>query len=285
MATAKGAAREVKQQAAAALDNEWIERLMRFGYIARGILYVVLGVVAAGVVIGARSAPKDFTGALAELGSQPYGKFLLVLMAIGLAGYSLWGVIRAIWDPLHKGTDAKGLATRVTYLWSALTYGLLVLPTVQILQGRGTTAAQNNTTQTQDLSARLLQWPGGKWILLLIGLGIIAGGIYQIYYGYKREFARDLNLTSLRNPSRQWVLRLGEIGYAARGVIFMLIGIFMTQAAMTFDPHKAQGLDGALAMLMRQTYGPLLVGLIAAGLIAFGLYSIVSSHWARVHVP
>ncbi len=204
-------------------------------------------------------------------------------MAIGRAGYALWGVIRAVWDPLNKGHDAKGLATRAGYLWSAFTYGALVIPTVRILQGQPS-GAKNQTAQTQDLTARLLQQPWGKWALLLLGIAVIIGGFYQIYYAYKHEFERDLSFKELKGERRTWMERLGEWGYAARGIIFILIGYFFVQAALTLDPKRAQGLDGALASLVHQSYGPLLLGLIALGLVAFGLYSAFASRYAKVQV-
>ncbi len=280
MATAKTAVNQVKNRTGAAINNVWVERLVELGYGMRGILYLVIGVTAAQVALGARGAPKDATGAIQEMGSQPFGQFLLILMAIGLTGYALWGFIRAIWDPLNKGHDPKGMIARLGYLWSGLSYGVLVLPTVQFLQGRGGSSGQ--TAQTQDLTARLLHAPFGVWIIGLIGLLAIAAGVGQFYYAYKEQFRQDLRLNKLPTNQRRWVERLGQWGYAARGVVFALIGIFLIQAARTYDPSKAQGLDGALLQLGHQPYGTVLLAAVALGLICFGVFSIVSARLAKV---
>ncbi len=281
MATAKGAVRQAKRQTAAAINNEWVERLVRLGYAMRGVLYLVLGLVAAGVVLGTRSAPKDTTGAIAEIAAQPYGQFLLVVMAIGLAGYSLWGFVRAIWDPLNKGTDMSGLAARAGYLWSGIAYGTLVLPTVQFLTGRGG-VSRGQTAQTQDMTSRLLHTSFGVPLVALIGLIVTAMGLYQIYYGYKAKFTSDIKLEGLPAEEKRRAIDMGRLGYGARGVVFALIGVFLVQAAVTFNPSKAQGIDGVLLKLAQQPYGVLLLGIVALGLIAFGLFSLVSARWARV---
>jgi uncharacterized protein DUF1206 len=282
MATAKTTLRQVKGKTERAIDNPWIERLVQLGYVMRGILYVVIGLIAVQVVLGTRSPPPDTNGAIQEIGSQPYGEFLLIAMAIGLIGYSLWGFIRAIWDPLGKGNDAGGLVERLGYLWSGFAYGLLVLPTVQALQGRG--SGKGQTAQAQDLSARLMQTPFGVWILGLLGLVIIGVGVEQVYYAYRQEFRKELSPGKLPGQERLWLMRLGQWGYAARGVVFALIGVFLVQAAMTYDPHKAVGLDGALFKLAQQPYGPVLLGLVALGLISFGVFSIAAARVARIQV-
>ncbi len=280
MATAKGAVDGAKRQAAQAIDNVWVERLARLGYIARGILYIVIGLVSLGVVLGTRAAPKDTTGAIAEVASQPYGKFLLVVLALGLAGYAAWGLIRGIWDPLNRGSDTKGLLARAGFVGSGISYAFLCVTVVGFLQGHP--AAKGQTQQTQDLTARALQMPGGKWIVLLVGLIVLAIGIYQIYYAYKADFKKDLRPTGLSGQEKDWAMKLGQWGYGARGVIFALIGVFIMQAALTLDPKKAQGLDGALAALSHQAYGPLLLGVVALGLIAFGVFSVLCARWYKV---
>ncbi len=280
MASTNTAIKKVKNQAGEAVDNIWVERLVRLGYAVRGFLYIVIGLLAAQVAFGGSGAPKDATGAIQVIGSQPFGKFLLVVMAIGLAGYSLWGFIRAIWDPLHKGSDANGMIQRLGFLWSGFSYGVLVLPTVQFLQGRG--GAKTNTAQTQDLTAQLLRMPLGPWIVGLAGLIGIGGGLQQIYYAYRTDFAKDLKKTQMSADEKRWAIRFGKFGYAARGVVFMLIGIFLVQAAVTVNPSKAQGLDGALLKLAQTPYGPLVLGIVALGLICFGLYSIFAARWVRV---
>ncbi len=280
MASTKTTARRAVNKAGAAFDNIWVERLVRLGYLMRGVLYIVIGLVAVQVVLGTRTAPADTTGAIQEIGRQPYGQFLLILMAVGLAGYSLWGFIRAIWDPLNKGSDTNGMLQRLGFLWSGFSYGILVLPTVQFLQGRGSPRGQ--TAQTQDLTARLLHSPFGVWIVGLIGLIAIVAGLEQIYYAYREKFRADLKSSGISGEQKRWAFRFAKLGYAARGVVFALIGIFLIQAARTFNPSRAQGIDGALLALARTPYGPILLGIVALGLICFGLYSVFAARWAKI---
>ncbi len=280
MASTKTTARNVVNKAGAAVDNIWVERLVRLGYVMRGILYIVIGLIAVQVVLGTRNVPADTTGAIQEIGRQPFGQFLLILMTLGLAGYSLWGFIRAIWDPLHKGSDTNGMLQRLGFLWSGFSYGILVLPTVQFLQGRG--APRGQTAQTQDLTARLLHSPFGVWIVGLIGLIAVIAGVEQIYFAYQEKFREDLKKSGISAEDKKWAFRFAKLGYAARGVVFALIGVFLIQAARTFDPNKAQGIDGALLALTRTPYGPLVLGIIAVGFICFGLFSVFAARWARV---
>ena len=282
MATARSTINRVKSRVGGTVDNAWVERLVQLGYGMRGVLYIVIGAIAVQVAIGTRSAPADTNGALQEIGKQPFGQFLLALMAIGLTGYALWGFIRAIWDPLNKGHDARGLVQRLGFLWSGLSYGLLVLPIVGSLQGQATVTGGRQTAQTQDLTARLLHAPFGTWMVVGVGLIVIGSGIGQFYYAYKREFRQDLRLNQVSGDHRKWIERMGEWGYAARGVVFTLIGLLLVEAALTFNPQKAQGLDGALLKLGQQPYGTVLLGIVALGLVCFGVFSIISAQLAKV---
>ena len=280
MASAKSIVHHVKHEVGDAVDNVWVERLVRLGFWTRGLLYVVIGVIAAEVALGTRSVPADTTGAFQEIDSQPFGQFLLLLMAVGLTGYALWGFIRAIWDPLGKGRGARGLVQRLGFLWSGFSYGVLVLPLSELMFGRGSGSGQ--TAQAQDMTARLLHAPWGVMIVAVGGLIVIAAGIGQFYYAFKQMFRNDLRLAKLSHEQRAAFERLAQWGYIARGVVFALMGLFLVEAALTFDPHKAQGLDGALLKLAEQPYGTVLLAIVALGLICFGIFSILSAKLARV---
>src|SRR5690348_13712123 len=126
---AKNEAQEVAGKAKLASHNPWVDRLARFGYVVRGVLYIVIGALAVEVALGRGGQTTTKGGAIVTIGSEPFGKFLLILIVVGLIGYSLWGFIRAFLDPLGRGTDPKGLAQRGGYVVSALTYGALIIPT------------------------------------------------------------------------------------------------------------------------------------------------------------
>jgi hypothetical protein len=256
----------------------WVEGLARLGYIARGVLYATVGLLAVGVALGLGAAPPDKEGAIAAIGAQPAGKILLLIIAVGLAGYALWGLIRALLDPLGRGTDPKGLGQRAGYLVSGLSYGSLVLPTVRMLLGQGT----DNGNGVQEGTAALLTAPFGPWLVGLVGVIAMIGGLGQFYEAYSAKFQKEFKTHQMRESELTWATRIGRFGYAARGVVFVLGGFFLVQAARNVDPQHAKGLDGALQTLAHQPYGPVLLGIVALGLVAFGIYSVLCARWIQV---
>ena len=263
--------------------SPFVEFLARLGFGARGLIYLMMGVIAVQVAHGGRTAPADQQGALVAIGAQPGGNILLILVLIGLAGYSLWGVIRAIFDPLHVGSDAKGLVQRLWFFISAGTYASLILPTYGYLTG-GTKAAQNGaqTVQTQHSVSTIMSMPWGRWAVGIVGVIVIVAGLAQIYQGFSRKFDKQFQPYALNYHQKVWIKRIGRFGTAARGVVFAMTGVFLALAAYQANPGKAQGIDGALLALARQPYGAWLLGIVAIGLIAFGIYSMTGAAWFRL---
>lgn len=261
-----------------------IEILTRVGFGARGLLYAVMGLIAFQVARGASSAPADQQGALAAIATLPSGKILLILMVIGLIGYSLWGVIRATFNPLHLAKDISGWAHRAGYLASGISYFSLVFPTLNLLIGQGKPAHNGaQTTQAQQSASTIMTTPTGHWLVALTGVIIIGVGVTQFYIGISQRFDRQFRLYDLDAHARKWVRPLGRVGTVARGVVFFIIGLFLILAAYYSNPTEAVGMDGALIKLARLPFGPWLLGLVAAGLIAFGLYSLAGAIWVRFH--
>jgi hypothetical protein len=279
MAAAENVKNEAEAKAKQTAANPWVERLARFGYAVRGILYAVVGLLAVQVALGAGGATTDKNGAIATIGSQPFGKFLLVLVAIGLAGYALWGFIRALLDPLGRGTDPKGIAQRIGYLISGLSYGTLLIPTVRFIMGTGGGDTSNGSA---DMTAALLSQPFGQWLAGLVGLIGMAGGLGQMYQAYSTDFKKDFKSSEMSADEMKLATGVGRAGLAARGIVFVMLGFFVLQAALQANPQQAKGLDGALATLAHQPFGPWLLGLVALGLVAFGAYSLLSARWIRV---
>ncbi len=283
MATANTAAKKAKTEAARVVtDNPWIDRLARFGFIMRGVLYIVIGLLAVQLALGAGGKATDQNGAIALLAANPWGKFLLFAMAIGLAGYSLWGFVRAIFDPLRRGHDTKGLVARLGFLISGVSYGALVLPTARYLTGNpGSGGGQSGNPQ--DITAQLLSKPGyGQWLVILFGGFWIVAAIGQFLQAYKAEFVKDFKSREMRANEKRWATRIGRFGYAARGVVFAIIGWFVIQAALSFSPQRATGFDGALLKIAREPYGLYLLAIVALGLVAFGVYSMLCARWNKV---
>jgi hypothetical protein len=281
--TVENMAQGGKQAARQAARSPWIERIMRLGFFVRGLVYGLVGLLAIQVALGARGGKiTEQQGAIAAIGAQPFGRVLLILILVGLAGYALWGIIRAWLDPLHKGSDAKGIVYRIGYLASAVSYGALMIPTWNAIQHKAGAAQSGGTSNsTQRTVGSLLTKSWGPWVVGLVGLVILGSGIGQIATGLKAKFEMTFDPYKLSPDQRKWATRLGRIGYVARGIVFSIMGILLIQAARLSDPMKARGIDGALLELARQPYGTLLLAIVAAGLIAFGAYSMLGAFWFR----
>lgn len=270
----KHAGREAKQ----VTRSEWVGQWTRLGYIARGVLYALIGLLAVQMALTQGGTVTDQNGVIRMLSEMPYGNVILIVLAIGLAGYAAWGIIRAVFDPLKRGDDAPGLIERASYISSAASYGAFALVALYFAAGWGI----HEAGKPQSITAQLLTKPFGQWLVALFGVFWVLAALGQFYTAYKATFMRDLKFGKMGGDERDWAMGLGRFGYAARGVVFAIIGWFLIQAALTFDPNKAKGLDGALLELVKQPYGMILMALVALGVLAFGLYSILCARWMRI---
>ena len=264
--------------ASAALENTWVECFYRFGYIVRGVIYMMPGVLALELALGAHGAAITQTGAIEMIGQQSLGRVLLLLVATGLASYSLWGLIRAVLDPLRKGHSPSALAKRFGFGMSALAYAGLLAATLRYLSG-----ALPHTAIQQDWSVGVLARPFGAWLVGIIGLCWIAGaGIGEIVRGWRGSFEKDLAFERMSIVERRWAGPLGRFGTVARGGVFTIVGMLMVAAALHAHPHRRGGMDGALLELARQPFGRALLAAAALGLIVFGMYSVMCARWMRM---
>jgi hypothetical protein len=275
-----GAKNEGEKEVREAAFSPFVEGLTRIGFGVRGLIYLVMGLIAIQVVLGVRSAPSGKQGVLELIGAQPFGRILLLIVIIGLAGYALWGVIRAIFDPLNLGTDVEGLMQRFAFLINAGIYASLIAPTYGYLTG-GASASSNNS-QTQQSVSTIMSMPWGRWLVGIGGIIVIGVGLAQIFKGFSHNFDKQFQLYDLNHQQSVWIKRIGRFGIVARGVVIALIGVFLALAAYNFNPEQARGIGGALTALVRQPYGPWLLAVVAAGLISFGIYSITGAAWFRL---
>ena len=257
----------------------WVERLARLGYLAKGIVYAIVGVLAVQAAFGAGGQTTDTKGALSAIAAQPFGKFLLALLTVGLIGYVVWRFVQAVQDPEHKGDDAKGWATRLGYVVSGLIYASLAFTAIGLIRGSGGGGGGNSK---QDWTARLLAQPFGQWLVGLVGAFVIGLGFYQLYQAYKAKFRKQMKLQEMSPTEETWATRIGRFGLGARGVVFCIIGFFLLQAARQSDASEVRGLDGALQSLAQQPYGPWLLGIVALGLIAYGIHMAVQARYIRI---
>jgi len=266
---------EVKQAAA----NPALELLERLGYVVRGALYAVMGFLALKIALATPGGKAtDLSGSLVWLIGNPLGKVVLVVTIIGLVAYAIWGFVRAIYDPLHRGRDAKGIMARLGFVTSAVSYLAISLFALHILAGQG--AASHDSTQ-KTVSA-LLTNPIGGAITVVLGVVAMGIGIGQFIEAYRATFAQDLKSAEMSQSERNIAIALGRFGMAARGVTFLVIGWFLIQAGLHHAPSQAQGFGGAFLFLLAQPYGRWLLGIVALGFIALGLHSFACARWIRL---
>jgi len=268
-ARASGTARRASNSPAA-------RALARAGLTARGVLYILIGLVAILVALGQTSQEADQQGALQLLAGQPYGLVALWLLGIGFAGYALWRLSEAAFGVTGEG---NGAGARVKSLVRALIYAFFAYLTFKIIAGTGT---GSQTKKQQDLTASVMHHPGGQWLVGIAGLAIVIAGLVLVLEGIRRKFLKYLQLSQMSPRTRRIVEWLGTIGTAARGAVFALAGVLVVEAAVTYKPAKAGGIDKALLTLRNQPFGEFLLILAALGLIIFGVYGLCEARWRKV---
>ena len=278
-AVAGSTAHRIEHVARAVAATSWLERFLRFGYIVRGVIYMIPGVLALRLAFGVHGRAITQTGAIEVIGRQPLGRVLLFVVAFGLAGYALWGVLRSVFDRLDKGHSPGALAKRFGFAMSALAYAGLLAATLRLLAVAGT-----QPSGQQDWSAQLLAAPFGALLVGVIGVcWIVGSGILEVARGWRGSFERDLESEHMSAAERRVAHSLGRFGTVARGAVFTVVGILLVAAALHLTPDHPGGLDGALIEISRQPYGRVLLAAAALGLIAFGAFSVMCARWMRMH--
>ena len=259
----------------------WIERLARYGYAAKGVVYVLIGSLAAlGAFEGGGDGPTDSRGALTQIVYRPYGRFMLGVIAAGLAGYALWRVTQALRDTEHKGTSWKGLAVRTGYACIGVVYAGLSFSAVRLILGGD--AGEGSDEMTRGWTALALMFPLGQLLVGLAGLSVIGFGLWQCYKAFTARFCRKWKRHEMHEHAHGLAMRAGQVGLVARAVVFFIIGLFLIQAAWLARAEEARGLGGALRTLEQQPYGPYVLGAVALGLVAYGLYMFVEARYRRM---
>lgn len=279
---AKHAAQDAGANAHEAARNPWSQRLARCGYATKGAIYLLIGVLAAKAAFGASGGKTtDNTGAIDTLYQQPFGRFLVGVIAVGLFVYALWLFVAAALDPERKGTEAKGVVARVAFFIVGCSYAALGVLALRLVLHRSN-GGKSSDTKTQDWTARLLAHPGGVVLVVLIGLIVLGVAGFFFFQAATARFRDELNLSGAHAAERRWVVPLGRGGYAALGVVNAVIGIFLIIAALRHNAGEAKGVGGALAEITQRPYGALLLGIVAIGLIAYGAYTLVEARYRRL---
>jgi hypothetical protein len=265
----------VTASARRASDSPAARALARAGLTARGVIYILIGWVAILVALGESSRQADQQGALQLLARQPYGLVSLWLIGIGFAAYALWRLSEAAFGVTGEG---NGAGPRLKSLARAVIYAGFAYLTFQVISG----SAGSQTKKQQDLTAKVMHHSGGRWLVGLVGLIIVIAGLTLVFEGIRRKFMKILETSRMSLRTRRIVERLGVTGTTARGVIFALAGVLVVEAAVTYKPAKAGGIDKALLTLRNQPFGEFLLILAALGLIVFGIYALCEARWRKV---
>jgi hypothetical protein len=256
------------------VHSHLFEWLSRGGFVARGWVYAIVGMLAFKLALGDGGKLVNQQGAFYTVAHQPLGSLLLVLLAVGLGAYAMWRFVRAGIGHGPEGAD-RGYDRLVAFA-SGLVYAGLCVVAIRALTGSA------KATSPDKATAGVLGWPAGTWLVGIAGVVFIGVALYQGYRGLTKDFLKDAKTEQMGPVTKAWIGWIGTVGYLARMVVFGLVGIFLVKAALDFKPKEAVGLDGALAKLLQHSYGPLLLGVVAVGLIAFAIYSWSDARYRRI---
>jgi hypothetical protein len=246
--------------------------------VARGVNYVLVGLLAVQIGLGTGSAEADRSGALHAVAKHTGGTFVLWLLAVGFAGLAIWRFAEAAYG--QAGPKGHKPAKRLASLARGVFYGVVCAGVVGFLLGTGGPSSSNS--QSKDITAQFMSQAGGRWLILLAGLVVVAAGIAMAVGALRKTFVKHLRLARMSRRTREVVETLGTVGSTARAVVFAVVGVFLVVAAVTFDPAQAQGLDGGLRKLATTPLGPWLLVAVALGLVTFGIYSCCEARWRDV---
>jgi hypothetical protein len=263
-----------------AAGKPWIELLARLGYTAKGIVYLLVAWLAAAAARGSRTVPSGKREAFVTVLARPLGEITLALIGLGLAGYVVWRLAEAIADVQHKGSDARGLVVRGYYLLSAGVHVALVAAALRLLIGSSSASAGGD--RTPERTASLMEKPFGRWLVAVAGLLVLAAAGRQIQLalgGYRRK----VRVARLPAAARRWVGPVVGFGLLARAVVFTIIGSFLLVAAWQAAPGRAKGLGGALRTVEGQPAGPWMLGIVAAGLAAYGVFQLLEARYRSIN--
>jgi hypothetical protein len=271
---------DVRGAVARADTVDWLGRL---GLASRGVLYALLAVLALDLALDRHTSHQpDSEGALQLVADQPLGELLVVLLAVGFAGHSVWRLSQAIADRERAGRDPSGLAERTGYLAIGLLYAALAVVTLLVALGGGKRPGGVAAGNEQDTAQGVFGWPLGRALVFAAGLGFVAAALGTAFYVLSGKLRNHLSEGPLSRPGRELAVGVGVGGYFARALVFAMIGVFLCKAAWEHDPGETRGLDGALLELVQAPHGPIVLSVVAVGLLAFGAWSLVESRYRDV---
>jgi hypothetical protein len=248
--------------------SDWFERVARFGYASKGVVFGMVGVLAVSRGLGAARGAEDTPGAVEALGALPFHEVLLGVLALGLAGYAAWRLVQALLDAEDEGTGLLGLTKRGVYLGIGVFYGYLAVFAAGVIMGM-----RSNDNGVEDFTATVLGWPAGQVLVGLAGLGVIAGGLNEVVYALRGRYRDEFQHGRMASWERVALAGAGWWGHVGRGAVYCVMGYLVVRAAVTFDPDDAAGLAKTFRELEGQPFGGWLLLAAGASFVAFGVYS------------
>lgn len=262
------------------LKKSWIEIVGGIGYAAKGIVYGLLGVLVFQTAYRGGSGKIGGKEMVLEyLSSQPLGDIILLIITVGLASYVLWRLIQAILNPGNKDEGAKSVIQRTGYVLSALTYAGLAFICLKFILGSNNS---DSDAPKKQGAAWLMEQPFGQAIVVIIGGIIICVGVFYLYRSYKATFVKKLDVEEMSSAEKTWIVRFGRTGIAARALIFGIIGFLVVKSGMEASTSEVGGYGNALQELVKQSYGPWLLGAVAAGLVLYGIYCLFLARYLKL---
>ncbi len=261
------------------VGHTWTLRAAKFGFLIRGIIYLFAGFLGLELAVGIRRSGGSLTEVLTFISSQTFGQFFLSVLFVGLIGYALWGILRGVFNVLGEDSDLFGWITRLGYLISAVSYAILAYAAWSIINGVRHIHESGDPTQ---LSRKVLQFPFGKEILIIVGFCWIIGAVIQIVSALRAEFKDNLKMKEINKKERHWPIIVGKIGIISRSIIFLFIGMFIVKAAWNFNPSEAYSVGEVLNFLMRLPFGAVIVGVLSFGLMCFGIFSSLQTWYVKL---
>jgi len=263
---------------------QWTENFARFGMAAKGVVYCLVGALAfmaAFEINGNSTEGAGKQGVFQFILEQPFGKILLGIVALGLVCYTIWRFIQAFMDSEGKGMGAKGIGKRIGYAFSGFIYGGLAFYAAQLVLGKSNSSGGGDSRQT--LASKLLEQPFGQWLVGIVAIGTIAMGLYQIYKAISGKFLKNVQTANIQANIKDMLMKAGKVGYIARGIVWGIIGFLFLKAAMNSNAQEAGGSTSAFQFLEDSSYGSILLGVIALGLVCYGIFMFVRARYEVIN--
>ena len=263
---------------AASAAAPWIERLARLGYASKGTVYTIVGALTAAAAFGRGGSGKDSSSAFRFISGQPFGRALIIIVALGLLGYAAWRIISAITDGERRGSDAKGLAVRAGSFFRGVVYVFLTIEAFRMAAGGS--GGGGSDQNAEHWTARLMDAPFGRWLVVIAGAGVAGYGLYQMSRAWRSKLGKQLRLGWVKDDFKKRLVAISRFGIAARSIVFLLIGFSIARAAWQRNPDAAQGTGESLQQI--GGFSQWLLALVAIGLIAYGVYQFLNARYRAI---